>query len=171
MKKNIFIIICVIFLVVIELSGAALFSIHPDIVLMAIMAATLVLRFQIVLPWVVVTGIIFDLFSYQAVGISVILFVLFSYGTSFFSRRFLVGGRGISFFTTIFLVLGATLLFNVCLSFIETWSLRVVALRSGIVSLTVMSIICNLLVFLLFFWIVKRIRNIFYPGEYKLDVS
>jgi len=170
MKKNIFIILCIIFLVVVELSGAALFPIHPDIILMAVVAATLTLRFQTVLPWVVVMGIIFDLFSYQAVGVSVILFVIFSYGTSFFSRRFLIGGSGISYITTILLVLVATLIFHVCLGFFETRSLNL-ALRNGITSLTTLGVVGNLLVLLLFFWLIKRMKNIFYPGEYKLEVA
>lgn len=170
MKKNILIIIGIIFLVVVELSGTSIFPIHPNIVLLAVMAATLAIRFQTVLPWVVVSGIVFDIFSYQTAGISVILFVLFSYGTSFFSRRFLVGGKGISFFTTIFLVSGATLLFHACSNFIELRS-PAAALRGGVASLTLLGFIFNLLVFMLFFRMIKRMKKLFYPGEYKLDVS
>jgi cell shape-determining protein MreD len=56
-------------------------------------ALTLTRGFFVAWPWVICLGIIFDIFSANVVGVTPIVLIVFSYGISFLSRRFLLENK------------------------------------------------------------------------------
>ncbi|MFA5777700.1 MAG: rod shape-determining protein MreD [Parcubacteria group bacterium] len=96
MKKNIFILLIIILTVIFQTSVIPLcFSERniPDFVLIEMVSAVAVFGFQLTWIWVIIAGIILDLFSFSALGFNVFPFIFFSYATSFFSRRLILGEK------------------------------------------------------------------------------
>jgi cell shape-determining protein MreD len=59
-------------------------------ILATAIALTLTRGFSVAWPWIVGLGCLFDILSLDIVGITALILIVFSYGISFLSRRFLV---------------------------------------------------------------------------------
>jgi rod shape-determining protein MreD len=96
MKKRIFIFLIIILAVIFQ---ASIFSVFfsakniSDLLLIFVVSSVAVFGFQSIWIWVIISGIILDLFSFRIVGTNVISFMLFSYAVSFFSRRLILGEK------------------------------------------------------------------------------
>ncbi len=91
----------------------ALFSQYqvPQIVLMLVIAWTIISGFRNILPWIVATGVVLDILSFEKIGLSVIAFVIIAYFVSFFSRRFLVESRGWGTLVMVFFIFFSTIFY------------------------------------------------------------
>lgn len=85
-----------LFIVIFQVSF--LNTVFSDSFLNALLATaiawTLTRGFVVSWPWIVSLGLVFDMISMEVVGISALVLVIFSYGISFVSRRFLVEHKG-----------------------------------------------------------------------------
>jgi rod shape-determining protein MreD len=96
MKKRLFIFLIIILAVIFQSSIFPLcFSLRniPDLVLVLLISGVAVLGFRSIWIWIIISGIILDLFSFRTVGINVVSFIIFSYAVSFFSRRLILGEK------------------------------------------------------------------------------
>lgn len=84
----------------------------PDLVLILLISGVAVLGFQSIWIWIIISGIILDLFSFRAVGVNVISFIIFSYAVSFFSRRLILGEKIGGVLTSGFFVVFMTFFHN-----------------------------------------------------------
>jgi rod shape-determining protein MreD len=168
--RNILIRLGIIFLaVLIQISFfPALFSAAhaPNLILLLVISWAIIVGFNDILIWIIITGIISDLVFFKSVGTSVIFFVIVAYGISFLSRRFLVENRNWGFLMMSFFVFAATIfygLFNVFINsqFIESlngsfWT-ELFIFRKEIA----MQVVLNLLFFpLCYFPLVKLERRL-----------
>ncbi len=87
-----------------------------DILLMIILAGAILDGFSGFLGWAVFAGIIYDLVSYTAVGVHVLVFIFVVYFVSFFSRRFSVELRGFGLALFMIFVIVSTLVSHVILT-------------------------------------------------------
>lgn len=136
----------------------------PDAILMLILALALIEGFVAFFWWAVATGIIVDSFVNAPIGLHSMIFVLLSYTTGFLTRRVMGDTHKAGSPLIFFLVLGATLVnrfvrgmimlfddssFNVFLPlFSDVWNIF-------------LETIFNLLLFLLFFRLIPKIKNFF----------
>ena len=78
----------------------------PDLVLVLLVSGVAVFGFQAIWIWGIVAGFIFDIFSFNKIGVNIFSFAIFSYSISFFSRRLVFGEKmGGIFSSAIFVVL------------------------------------------------------------------
>ncbi|MFH0969583.1 MAG: rod shape-determining protein MreD [Patescibacteria group bacterium] len=164
MRKKLFIFLVIFLAVIFQISVFPLFFSRnniPDLALIILVSSVAVLGFQQVLVWAVISGFIFDIFSFSRIGVNIFSFVLFSYAISFFSRRMILGEKsggilmGAIFvsFMTFFYRLWA--IFNeLGLNFQEIWKMKTEFLEG-----MGWKIIFNLILFFLSILFLKRIRN------------
>lgn len=88
------------------------FSQEPANMILAVTVALIVTR-GFFTSWFLITclGLTFDLLSMNVVGVTPIVLLLFAYGVSFFSRRFLVEHKVSSLVIATFFVAGASFLY------------------------------------------------------------
>jgi len=170
MKKNISIFLAIILVVILQTSILPLcFSekIIPDLVLVALVSWVSVFGFQYVWIWAIISGIVLDLFSFTAVGSNVFSFIFFSYCTSFFSKRLILGEKIGGILVGVFFISLATFFHNLWMQLISVgfklqkiWEIKIFLLESAS-----WKIIFNLILFFVFILIFKGIRNKFYPSN------
>lgn len=68
---------------------------YPDLLLVFVVSVVAIFGFQSTWSWIVLGGLIMDLFAYSRIGTHVIIFMLSAYAISFVSRRFSIGDRGL----------------------------------------------------------------------------
>lgn len=94
MKKTALIFLIIFFAVIAETSFFPVLWKNlsvPDLVLVLAVSGVAVFGFNSVWVWALASGIILDLFYLGKVGANSASFMIFSYGTSFFSRRLILG--------------------------------------------------------------------------------
>jgi rod shape-determining protein MreD len=170
MKKNFFIFLIIILAVIFQTSILPLcFSEKniPDFVLTAMVSVVAVFGFQSTWIWVIISGIVLDLFSFSAPGLNVFSFMFFSYATSFFSRRLILGEKaGGILVGTIFVSLMTFFhnfwiqLANAGFKFQKIWIIKVFFLES-----VGWKIILNLILFFFCILFFKKIKNKFSPSN------
>lgn len=83
---------------------------YVDLVAMVVIVIAIMLGFERNILWIVAGSMLYDILGHWTLGRNVLVMVLIGYLTSFFSRRFLVGGRGLGFLILILLVVFALLI-------------------------------------------------------------
>ena len=155
-------------MVIVQGSGMAVFKHSPNLVLVGIIAATVIFGFANVLGWVIVAGIVCDLLFFYAIGVNVVILVFIAFGTSFFSKRFHMENRGLSILSMILLILISTVFFRIMSGLADSHYIfsQIPVFLKGIQY----DIILNCTAFFIFFYFFRKIRAIFYFGEYKLKI-
>jgi rod shape-determining protein MreD len=101
MKKNIIILIAVIFSTILEVSFLpSFFSLQhvPSLVLLVVILFSIREGFEKNWKWVLLAGIIFDLLSFGRLGVHSFSFLLISWIASLFSEKFFISQKWQSFF-------------------------------------------------------------------------
>lgn len=170
MKKNIFIFLIIILAVIFQTSILSLcFSEKniPDVVLITLISVISVFGFQYSWIWVIISGIILDIFSFVALGSNVFSFIFFSYSASFFSRRIVLGEKSEGIIIGIIFVSLATFFHNLWIQLISAgfklqkiWEIKFFLLES-----VGWKIIFNLILFFVFILLLRGIKNKLYPSN------
>ena len=168
MKKFFIYFLIIFFAIVLQVSSVPLFfkSDWPvDIVLMLVLAWTLIDGFDAFLKWAVFAGLLYDLATFSAVGLHVIIFALLAYSVSFFSKRFSVEIKGTGILLMMFFVSAATICSRAILLSHE-FGAGVIAndiskfwQTLGMFSLAAS---CNLLIFFVLFFMLNWVGNFYY---------
>ena len=176
MRIKIIILLAITILTLVQVSFiSALFPISttPNIIIMFIVGATVLLGFYKVWIWVIVAGIIFDLINYSSIGTNVIVFLSIAYFSSFFSRRFLLRVKGWSVLVIVFLIFIIT-----CISFFLSFILNLSPSLSSLISNGIFFIkniiwtaIYNLILFSIAFYFLNKVQKFFTISEYKIDAK
>ena len=92
----------------------------PNIILLLIISWTVIMGFDNILIWVIITGIMADLIFFRSVGTSVIFFVVIAYSISFVSRRFLIENKNSGFLIIALFIIFSTILYGFLNIFINS---------------------------------------------------
>ena len=96
----------ILFVVILQISllNAGFVNVSVNAILAAVVSLTVIRGFVTALPLVVMLGLVFDMITFDTIGISALVLLLCAYGISFVSRRFFMehqtSGIGLALFFT-----------------------------------------------------------------------
>ncbi|MEI8344180.1 MAG: rod shape-determining protein MreD [Candidatus Moraniibacteriota bacterium] len=135
-----------------------------DAVLMLVLALAVIDGFGLTLGWSVVAGALYDFASYATFGQHVIIFLLAVYVVSFFSRRLSVEVRGTGLLMFFLFIIIVTIISDAMLVAFFVFggkSVRLFFQVFGNFGLVTFQVMCNSLLFFLWFNIIKKIKKKF----------
>lgn len=138
-----------------------------DIVLMLVLAGAVLDGFFDFFWWAVFAGVIYDLVSYEKVGVHALIFLLLVYFVSFFSRRFSVEFRGVGILLFGVFVLVGSLISKIVISFVISWDMQTFQKFFGLLGgprEMLIELLFNVVLFLLCFFVLKKSKNFFEIG-------
>jgi rod shape-determining protein MreD len=139
-------------------------GIAGDAVAMAVLAFSILDGFSAFLGWAIFAGIMYDLASYSLVGTHVFIFLLIVYFVSFFSRRFSVERKIVGLILFFMLVVVSTFLSRGVIALAAAWEVQTLHgywKTFGNLEFFIFQIICNTIMFSLWFVILKKIKRFF----------
>lgn len=156
-------VVCVIALQISFLNVSFIGSV-PNVVLMVAIVWTLIRNFLTAWPWIVGLGLVYDTISMGAIGTTSLALILFSYGVSFLSRRFLVEHRGFGMMVGMVYAAIASIIYHPIEVFVRYLPLGASeALRGLVETLSFVSAwtgaISNALIFILSYFVVLRMER------------
>jgi rod shape-determining protein MreD len=168
MKKSSIILAVIILMVILQVSVLPLYFSKgniPDLALVFIISGVSVFGFNAAWLWAIAAGFILDIFSFSRVGVNVFSFMFFSYSTSFFSRRLILGEKISGIAVGGFFIALATFLNSVWINFAESGLKFQELIKINFVfsADTGWKIIFNLILFFVFIIFLKQIRRKFNP--------
>lgn len=142
----------------------------PSIIVALVIAWTIHVGFSDILPWVIISGIMLDIASFQPVGISVVLFVSISYFVSFFSRRFLVEHRVWGAMVVIFFMIAATFFYYFAGIFVAGFNNFLMGESLFLWKTIAAQIVANVVLFLIIYFPMKKMEEFisFYDQQVKI---
>lgn len=165
MKKKLVYIFVILIAIILQTSVfPPVFGNVGDAVLALVLAGTVLDGFAAFLGWAILIGILYDLAAYSVIGTHVLIFLPIIYFVSFFSRRFSTDLKGIGLFLFIAFVIVATLVSRGVFSFITARELETLHgfwKNFGSLHFIGLSIICNEILFFLWFAVLKKIKKFF----------
>ena len=133
----------------------------PDLILIMLVSGVAIFGIQSMWTWIIVSGIILDLFSFRIIGTNVVSFMIFSYAVSFFSRRLILGEK-----TGGVLISGTFIMF---MTFFQNIWVQLVSFNFelekiwGIIASwgwdIIFKAVLNLILFFIFILLFKRMKN------------
>lgn len=160
MKNNILFFLLIVVLTIFQLTLMPIFfpfSSAPNLLLMLVIASALLFDFSSVLKWAIVSGLIFDLVSYEKIGVSAVMFVILAYLVSFFRRRFSIEGKTGGFLIVVFLVIISTFSYRLSAIFLNYYPISVLSILKNIDFFRNIfkEIVLNSMLFIPIFYLVK----------------
>lgn len=135
-----------------------------DIVLMLVLAGAVLDGFAGFLGWAIFAGILYDLASFQQVGMHALIFLLVVYFVSFFSRRFSVEIKGSGVFLFSLFVVVATIISQTIVALSMAWDLQSLGRLFeffGGPKIIIFQIIFNIFLFLFCFHMLRKMKAFF----------
>jgi rod shape-determining protein MreD len=167
MKKKLVYGLMLFFMIVLQTSVLPVLSpviVTGDIVLMFILAGAIIDGFFAFFKWAIFAGILFDLVTYNAVGLHAVIFLLVVYFVSFFSRRFSVDIRGVGVMLFLIFIVVATISSRAISTLIISWDLKTFTgfwEEFGTFKLILVQIFYNTALFIFCFIALKKIKKFF----------
>lgn len=168
MKKTIAYFFIIIVSIIIQKSIFPIFGAYfvlPNLVLMLILALSILENFYTFLYKSVFAGMLYDIFLYQQVGIYAIIFPMVVYFVSFFSRRISVDLKITGIFMFGFFIIFVTLMSDFLFFIISYYGMDGLDFFVKIIKnplLLVYKIFFNSMFFILYYNIIKRIKNSYF---------
>jgi rod shape-determining protein MreD len=165
MKKKISYLLLLFLIIILQTSFLPLvmpLHVMPDAVLMLILVGAIFDGFQAFFWWAIVAGVIYDLVTYNVVGLHSIIFLLVVYFVSFFSRRFSVELRGVGLVLFLGFIIVSSVISHVVATIVQFLSndQAVNHLKSTwMMSAIGIEIICNVFLFFILFVSLRKAKS------------
>lgn len=151
-------------------------NIAPDLILVIIIIWSFKRNFNDIWPWIVVAGFILDLVSLERIGSYEIIFLAVAFLVDILANRFFVIQRGSTIFAIAILVIMGTIINIFGLNFIHILSNYFYG-KGGVyfskifeINKLILKIVNNLIILVLIYWPMAKLKNIFPIKENKLTV-
>lgn len=165
MKKKIIYLLLLFLVIILQTSFFPLIMpvhVMPDAVLMLILVGAVFDGFQEFFWWAIIAGVIYDLVTYNIIGLHSLVFLLVVYFVSFFSRRFSVELRGVGLALFLFFITVSSFISHFITAAVQFFSndRSVAYLKSFLMPQAIgVEIICNVFLFFILFVFLRKIKS------------